>query len=116
MYVREIEAKLGSEISQLKKDRLKKQQMISDLNVEHDKFAAKSKIKRNNYIDFLQSIQKEFDNLDKWNQDYENLYSDILANATGERDSIKLLVNVVDHMKQIMNTVYSRIERYLKKV
>ena len=116
MYVIEIENKLGAEISNLKKDRLKKQQLISDLNVDHDKFAAKSQIKRNNFIDFLQSIQKEFDNLDKWNHDYENLYSDILNDARGDRNSAKLLINVVDHMKQIMNTVYGRINRYIKKI
>ena len=39
-----------------------------------------------------------------------------IADVSEERDSIKLLVNVVDHMKQIMNTVYSRTDRYLKKL
>ena len=81
-------------------------------SIEQEKLSAKSKIKRNNFVDFLQSIQKEFDSLDKWNQDYEELYADILAETSYEKDSIKLLINVVDHMKHIMSTVYSRIERY----
>ena len=75
-YIKEIEQKL---VILNKQNRLKQEQKISDLNIEHEKFAAKTRIKRNNFIDFLQSIQKEFDNLDKWNQDYENLYSDILC-------------------------------------